>query len=126
MKKLLTLSLLATLASGAAFASNHEGEGHKDKGYKGKKIEKMIEKMDTNKDGEISKDEFTAHHEKKFNEMDTNKDGKVSKQEGEEFYKAMKEKREKMKKEKGEHAKEHEGHDKNSESKKEEKSETKK
>ena len=42
----------------------------------------MLEKMaDTNGDGVITKDEFTAAAMKHFDMMDTNKDGQVSKAE---------------------------------------------
>lgn len=37
--------------------------------------------MDANKDGKISKEEFTKHHEAMFATMDANKDGSISKDE---------------------------------------------
>ena len=41
----------------------------------GKKIMRI---MDTDKDGKISREEFTRHHDKKFAKADTDKDGKLS------------------------------------------------
>ena len=40
--------------------------------------ETKFESMDTNNDGKISQDEFTAASSRMFDKMDTNKDGKVS------------------------------------------------
>lgn len=37
--------------------------------------------MDENKDGKVSKEEFTKHHEAIFTQMDANKDGFVDKDE---------------------------------------------
>ena len=36
---------------------------------------------DTNKDGKVTKDEWTAHHNAMFEHMDTNKDGAIDKSE---------------------------------------------
>jgi uncharacterized low-complexity protein len=41
----------------------------------------MMQKMDTNEDGAISKDEFMQHHEKKFAKKDKNSDGKLTQDE---------------------------------------------
>lgn len=65
--------------------------------------EKMFQKMDTNGDGTISQDEWTAHHGSKFAEIDANKDGKLSKEE----LKAHHEKHKKERHEKMEKMKEH-------------------
>jgi Ca2+-binding EF-hand superfamily protein len=40
--------------------------------------ETKFESMDTNNDGKISQDEFTAASSRMFDKMDTNKDGKVT------------------------------------------------
>ncbi|MCD8493982.1 MAG: EF-hand domain-containing protein [Alphaproteobacteria bacterium] len=84
MKKFLTIVTLAlatipaasyaqdntpTPPPGPAGAMGHEGSG------------KMLKDADTNGDGMISKDEFTAFHEKRFTEMDTNSDGQISQDE---------------------------------------------
>jgi EF hand len=37
--------------------------------------------MDTDKDGKVSKDEFTKHHDDTFAQMDTNKDGTLDQSE---------------------------------------------
>jgi Ca2+-binding EF-hand superfamily protein len=50
---------------------------------------KVFSQMDSDKDGKVTKDEFTAFHmdlatkarEARFNQLDTNKDGKVTKDE---------------------------------------------
>ena len=61
-----------SIASNAAIADNH---GHGDK--KGK----MMEKVDTDGDGKVSKEEFMAKHEKMFTKMDADGDGYLSKEE---------------------------------------------
>jgi len=38
----------------------------------------MMEDMDANHDGAVTKDEFRAFHDKRFDEMDRNHDGKLS------------------------------------------------
>ncbi|WP_041948383.1 EF-hand domain-containing protein [Turneriella parva] len=59
-------------------AKNHKG-GHA--GMKGPMHAKMLEKMDADKDGKISKQEWQAHHDKKFIELDADKDGVISQDE---------------------------------------------
>jgi uncharacterized low-complexity protein len=44
-------------------------------------MEMMMKKMDADKDGTISKDEFMQHHEKKFDKKDKNSDGKLTEDE---------------------------------------------
>jgi len=41
----------------------------------------MMKKMDSNKDGMVSKDEYMAFHEQKFDAMDKNKDKRVTQEE---------------------------------------------
>ena len=57
----------------------------------------MLAKLDTNKDGFISKDEFLASASKHFDMMDINHDGKISKDEiaakKQEFHQKMMERR---------------------------------
>jgi hypothetical protein len=74
-KTAFALALVMALASSAAIAcpGGKHGGGH------------MIEKMDTNKDGAVSKDEAMAFHGQKFDEMDADKDGKLTKEEGKAF-----------------------------------------
>jgi hypothetical protein len=54
-------------------------------GGKGKRMEgcgkNMGVMMDTDKDGKVSKDEFTKHHDEMFAQMDTNKDGTLDQSE---------------------------------------------
>jgi Ca2+-binding EF-hand superfamily protein len=68
---LLTAALIGSFATVSldAKADNH--------GYKGE----MMEKVDTNGDGMVSRDEFMAKHEAKFNEMDADNDGNLTKDE---------------------------------------------
>jgi hypothetical protein len=73
-KTAFALALVMALASSAAIAC----PGGKRGGH-------MMEKMDTNKDGAVSKDEAAAFHAQKFDEMDADKDGKLTKEEGKAF-----------------------------------------
>jgi hypothetical protein len=41
----------------------------------------MVAMMDTDKDGKVSKDEFTKHHDEMFAQMDANKDGALDQSE---------------------------------------------
>lgn len=84
MKKTILIS--AALAA-AAFTLNAEhGPDHKmgkrpGRGPGMKKHGMMFEKMDTDKDGKISKQEWQAHHEKMFSELDGDSDGSITKEE---------------------------------------------
>ena len=75
MKKLLMFSAAALALASPANAE----EGTGDKPHR----QGMLEKIDADKDGAISKAEFMAFHEQRFAEMDTNSDGIISKAEGE-------------------------------------------
>jgi hypothetical protein len=88
---LLTASL--GLAATATLAGHHEGgEGHKGK--------KMMERVDTNADGVVSKAEFMAKHEEMFIKMDADANGELTKDEMKNGRKAMKEKMKERMKEK--------------------------
>lgn len=90
MKKLfLAVAAISALSIGstAAIAGHHEGGEHKGK---------MMERVDTDGDGKISKAEFMAKHESKFMKMDVNGDGFLSKDEMKEAKSKMKEKRQQM------------------------------
>ena len=67
---------------GSLILAQMGGMGGKDKmeGMKGcgKNMGAM---MDTDKDGKVSKDEFTKHHDEAFAQMDTNKDGTLDQSE---------------------------------------------
>jgi hypothetical protein len=95
MKKLLMLTA-AVFALQALPALAEEGaakEGHKRGDF--------FEKVDTNKDGKISKAEFEASNkergDKKFAEMDKDGDGNVTKEEGKAHHEAKKAEWEKRK-----------------------------
>lgn len=81
MKKLTltTLSLIATLAAGSALAEEH-GTPPKDGHHKGMH-EHMFKKTDSNGDGAISKEEWTAKGDQMFKEIDANADGKLAHEE---------------------------------------------
>lgn len=53
----------------------------------------MMDKIDTNKDGQVSKDEFMKAQEERFASMDANGDGQISKDEFKAKRKEMSEKR---------------------------------
>jgi Ca2+-binding EF-hand superfamily protein len=68
----VTLGILGTAFAGGVYAkSKHHGFGH----------HMNFEKVDTNSDGFVTKEEITALHNARFNETDTNKDGGLSKDE---------------------------------------------
>lgn len=61
-------------ASVLALASTEQPDGRHHRGH-------MFESTDINKDGVVSKDEFTARGEEMFSKLDTNKDGVVTQDE---------------------------------------------
>ena len=61
---------MTELSSGYMVAESH-----------GKYCKKKMKKMDTNKDGSVSKDEFMSHAEKKFAKKDKNGDGVLTEDE---------------------------------------------
>ena len=52
----------------------------------------MLEKVDTNQDGQVDLTEFLANAEERFNKMDLNSDGLLTLEEGKESHKLMREK----------------------------------
>lgn len=69
------LALLTVIASPAAFADHHKGEGkQKEKG-------KYHMKADTNGDGIMSFDEFITMKKERFAEMDADGDGNLTREE---------------------------------------------
>lgn len=72
MKKFLVAAAFgATILAAPAFAQDaapQRGAG-------------MLERLDTNHDGVITKDEFNADIAERFTKLDTNKDGKLSEEE---------------------------------------------
>jgi hypothetical protein len=80
--KITKILLLAIAATSFVAADHHRGPGHK----------MMMEKMDANKDGQISKEEWTKHHEEMFTKLDANADGNITKEEFQAHHKQMKDK----------------------------------
>ena len=60
-------------------------------GPDGRRQGHMLEQMDTNKDGRISREEHAKAAEQRFVRMDANGDGFVTKEEAEQAHKAMRE-----------------------------------
>jgi hypothetical protein len=55
-----------------------------------------FEAQDANKDGKLSKEEWTTFHNKMFEDADANKDGSIDNKEMEEYHKKMMEENHKM------------------------------
>lgn len=72
---LAVTALGAALLAGQAYAEHPKGRHH------GPRYEKMMESIDTNKDGAITKEEHDVFTSARFKEMDTDGDGKVTKEE---------------------------------------------
>ncbi|MDP3088529.1 MAG: EF-hand domain-containing protein [Methylotenera sp.] len=80
--KILQLIIMAALALGLtqmAYADNHSKDGmHCDRKH-------TMQDADANKDGALSREEFSAYHQKMsdemFTKMDANKDGKIDQDE---------------------------------------------
>lgn len=69
----VTVALGLVLASASSFAHNHMKGKHM-----GKHMEEEFKKADTNSDGKLSKEEWTAKHNAKFADMDSNSDGMIT------------------------------------------------
>lgn len=78
MIKILIALLLFAGVTFTLSAKHHKG-GHA--GMKGPMHGKMLEKIDTDNDGKISKQEWQAHHDERFAELDADKDGAISQDE---------------------------------------------
>jgi len=85
--KWMLIACAALLISAAPAMAGHED------GEKGDFRGKMMEKVDTDKDGKISKAEFIASHEQRFVEADTDADGFLSQDEMKAKWEKMHEKR---------------------------------
>lgn len=94
MKTISKLLLSVFLATFALSAEKPEGKPGR-KGPAGMPG-RMLEMMDTNKDGKVSKEEWQAHHDQRFTEMDTNKDGAITSAEVKEHHGKMREKNAEM------------------------------
>jgi hypothetical protein len=84
-----TITALITIFFGSITSSFAEGGEVKGCGHhKGK----MFEKMDTDADGVISHEEFSAKAERRFKKMDANGDGKITREEAKNHHAAMRDK----------------------------------
>ncbi len=85
MKTLLISSIVAGLAlAGSVALAGPHGPGHR-----GKNFEALFEKLDTNKDGKLSRAEFGAHRARLFERADANKDQIITLEEMKQAGKAM-------------------------------------
>ena len=74
-KNSLAIAVFAVVLSGCAAVAS-DGKGHSGMKPHGKGMMMGMSKMDANKDGQISKDEFMKSHEMMFDHM-KNKDGVI-------------------------------------------------
>lgn len=81
MKKIMMLgaAILALQALPALAQDGGPGPGPEGKQHPG--AGRFFDKLDADKDGSVTEQEFLEAHKKKFAEMDANKDGKVTKDE---------------------------------------------
>ena len=78
MKLLLSISLaLAVVVAFSAQIAAEEAQGSAHQ----TKAEKYLQKMDTDKDGKVSKDEWMQSYAEKFQKIDSNGDGYLSEEE---------------------------------------------
>ena len=81
---------LKSLDKGYMVADHHESKGKAMKEGKCGEGKCGMSMADTNKDGKVSKEEFTAQHNAMFEKMDTNKDGFIVKDEMAKMMSSMK------------------------------------
>lgn len=84
MKKSIisTITIAAILASASTFAYAASGDDNKRGGnHRGPNIERMLEKLDTNKDGGISLDEVKTSRTELFTKVDVNNDSSLTEEE---------------------------------------------
>jgi hypothetical protein len=81
LKKSLLFITYAAIILSACLANANEING-----------EMMFDRVDTNANGFISKDEYMANSEKRFGQMDTNKDGRLTEEEFDSYREELKEK----------------------------------
>lgn len=89
MAKMPLTALAAIMMASPALADHHGG----DKAHNGEKKQRagVLERLDSDGDGRISRDEFLAPHIAKFEKMDADGDGYVSAEEMQAAREAMKE-----------------------------------
>ena len=112
MKFFISSILVLTVFNSVAFADEQvsstaiesDSDGYKSKhhrkgkGKRGKFAEAMLEKVDTNKDGQVDLAEFLANAEQRFAKMDLNSDGFVTLEEGREAQELRRAKHKEMRK----------------------------
>lgn len=98
MKKMTVyaLTVLASFATSSAFAAEKPTPPAGPAPGKSQKPHMFIE-TDADKDGVISKEEWTANGDKKFGEIDANKDGKITQDETKAHFEAKRAEWEKRK-----------------------------
>lgn len=80
--KITTFALIPMMAAFALSAGAATAEPNADRKAKmEQRAQKHMEKVDTNKDGNISREEATAAAMKRFDRMDLNGDGQITPQE---------------------------------------------
>ncbi len=79
MNKVFTLMSLTLTLFAVSCSHGYGKKDHHD--HKKSHKSKMWKKMDIDKDGAVSKEEFDTFHANKFKKMDANKDGKVTQEE---------------------------------------------
>lgn len=75
---LLSISIASTTAYACMGSDDHKGNKHHGKKHQS---HKQFELIDSNNDGELSKEEVLSFHEQRFIAMDLNSDGVVTKEE---------------------------------------------
>ncbi|WP_339764182.1 EF-hand domain-containing protein [uncultured Hoeflea sp.] len=81
MKKTLLATLAAALIASTAapaFAAQGKGDGSR---HGGPRIERLMERFDTNQDGAVMLDEVSAHRQSMFESADTDNSGSLSQDE---------------------------------------------
>lgn len=76
----LTLVLSASSLAMAATDTTPTAPGQMPQGQKKAQMQQHLKEVDTNGDGNISKEEFMASCEKRFQKMDANGDGQITKE----------------------------------------------
>ena len=89
MKK-MTMMILATALVGTSVAA-YAASGMN--GYHHEKIERIFEMKDTNKDGKLAKEELSGRWSSKFEKLDSDKDGFVTKAEAKSAHERMRKER---------------------------------
>ena len=88
MKTTLKITLAAVACAGIATAAlAHNGQGH------GPRAERMVERMDTDKDGRVTKADAVAFAAARFARMDADGNGEVTREERRAARKAMRQER---------------------------------